>query len=178
MMRRIAQIGWFMSSGFLLSGCWSQPMNQDLERVQLQLTSIEQRIDQLETVRDGSSNARLAQTTAESMPTKDTGSSEPARQTERWFHAGGAVTKLGRGGVNLVTGWVEIPKRMIETSQRSGAGAGWTWGLLRGLGHGFIRTLGGFYEIVTFPFPAPPGYVSVIQPEYVFTNEPDDSSHN
>ena len=171
MMRRIAQIGWFMSSGFLLSGCWSQPMNQDLERVQLQLTSIEQRIDQLEMARDGSSNARLAKTTAEAMPTEGAESSAPARQAEPWFHAGGAVTKLGRGGVNLVTGWVEIPKRISETSQSSGAGAGWTWGLLRGLGYGFIRTLGGFYEIVTFPFPAPPDYRPIIHPDYVFVSE-------
>ena len=83
---------------------------------------------------------------------------------------GKAFTKLTRGFVNLVTGWVEIPKRIQETSQESGAAAGFTWGLLRGLGHGFIRTAAGGYELVTFPFPAPPDYESVIQPEYVFTS--------
>jgi len=83
--------------------------------------------------------------------------------------SGKAVTKLTRGAVNLVTGWVELPKRIHETSQASGAWAGFTWGLLRGLGHGFIRTSAGAYEFVTFPFPAPPGYASVIQPEYVFS---------
>lgn len=87
------------------------------------------------------------------------------------MEAGKAFTKLTRGAINTVTGWVEIPKRVQETSQVSGAAAGFTWGLLRGLGHGFIRTAAGFYELFTFPFPAPPGYVSVIQPEYVFTNE-------
>jgi putative exosortase-associated protein (TIGR04073 family) len=66
---------------------------------------------------------------------------------------------------------VEIPKRIQETSQDSGAAAGFTWGLLRGLGHGFIRTAAGGYELITFPFPAPPGYVSVIDPEYVFSVE-------
>ena len=85
--------------------------------------------------------------------------------------AGKAFTKLTRGFVNIVTGWVEVPKRIHETSQESGAAAGFTWGLLRGLGHGFIRTSAGFYEFFTFPFPAPPGYESVIQPEYVFTSE-------
>ncbi len=91
--------------------------------------------------------------------------------------AGKAFTKLTRGFINIVTGWVEIPKRVQETSQESGAAAGFTWGILRGLGHGFIRTAAGFYEFFTFPFPAPPAYVSVIQPEYVFTTEPTTSSY-
>ena len=84
------------------------------------------------------------------------------------MEAGKAVTKLTRGAINAVTGWVEIPKRIHETSQASGAAAGFTWGLLRGFGYGFIRTAAGFYELFTFPFPAPPGYEPVIQPEYVF----------
>ena len=88
------------------------------------------------------------------------------------MEAGKAFTTLTRGFINIVTGWVEIPKRVQETSQQSGAAAGFTWGLLRGVGHGFIRTAAGFYEFFTFPFPAPPGYEPVIQPEYVFTNEP------
>ena len=87
------------------------------------------------------------------------------------MEAGKAFTKLTRGAVNLVTGWVEVPKRIQETSQTSGTAAGLTWGLLRGLGHGFIRTAAGVYELVTFPFPAPPNYVPVIQPEYVFSSE-------
>ena len=82
-----------------------------------------------------------------------------------------AFMKLTRGCINIVTGWVEIPKRVSETSQVSGSAAGFTWGILRGIGHGFIRTAAGFYELFTFPFPAPPGYVSVIQPEYVFSVE-------
>ena len=85
------------------------------------------------------------------------------------MEAGKAFTKLTRGFVNIVTGWVEVPKRIQETSQTSGAAAGFTWGLLRGIGHGFIRTAAGAYEFFTFPFPAPPGYEPVIQPEYVFT---------
>ena len=82
-----------------------------------------------------------------------------------------ACGKLARGAVNALTGWVEIPKRAHETAQQEGAIAGFTWGLVRGLGYGFIRTAAGLYEFVTFPFPAPPGYAPVIQPEYVFTTE-------
>ncbi len=87
------------------------------------------------------------------------------------MEAGKAFNKLTRGFVNVVTGWVEVPKRVYETSQISGAMAGFTWGILRGLGHGFVRTAAGFYELFTFPFPAPPDYESVIQPEYVFLND-------
>ena len=83
-----------------------------------------------------------------------------------------AFTKLARGAVNILTGWVEIPKRIQETSQDAGPFAGFTWGLLRGLGHGFIRTAAGGYELLTFPFPAPPDYAPVIQPEYVFSTPP------
>lgn len=92
------------------------------------------------------------------------------------MEAGGAFTKLTRGAVNTVTGWVEVPKRIHETTELDGAAAGFTWGLLRGLGHGFIRTAAGLYELATFPFPAPPGYEPVIQPEYVFTSEPTEPS--
>ena len=94
------------------------------------------------------------------------------------MEAGKAFSKLTRGFINIVTGWVEIPKRIQETSQTDGAAAGFTWGLLRGLGHGFIRTAAGFYEFFTFPFPAPPGYEPVIQPEYVFTSETSTSSYS
>lgn len=85
---------------------------------------------------------------------------------------GKSFIKLTRGATNTVTGWVEIPKRIQETTQTSGAFAGFTWGLLRGFGYGFVRTAAGFYEVFTFPFPAPPGYESVIQPEFVFSAEP------
>ncbi len=82
--------------------------------------------------------------------------------------AGKAFTKLTRGLTNIVTGWVEVPKRVQETSEAYGTASGWTWGMLRGLGYGFIRTVAGCYEVVTFPFPAPPAYEPVIQPAYVF----------
>ena len=85
--------------------------------------------------------------------------------------AGKAFIKLTRGAINIATGWVEIPKRVSETSQTSGSAAGFTWGILRGIGHGFIRTAAGVYELFTFPFPAPPSYAPVIQPEYVFSVE-------
>ncbi|MBI1991869.1 MAG: exosortase system-associated protein, TIGR04073 family [Candidatus Omnitrophica bacterium] len=98
------------------------------------------------------------------------------RASAESMDSGKAFTKFTRGFVNIVTGWVEIPKRIQETSQASGAFAGFTWGVLRGIGYGFIRTAAGGYELVTFPFPAPPGYEPVIQPEYVFSERSTHSS--
>ena len=85
------------------------------------------------------------------------------------MNTGSAATKGLRGLVNVVTGWVEIPKRIHETALESGTAAGVTWGLLRGLGYGFIRTVAGCYEVLTFPFPAPPDYQPVMEPEFVFS---------
>ncbi len=95
----------------------------------------------------------------------------PAFAESSEMEASGALTKLTRGAINLATGWVEVFKRIHETSLESGSAAGLTWGLLRGIGYGFIRTAAGAYELVTFPFPAPPGYKTVIQPEYVFSED-------
>ena len=93
----------------------------------------------------------------------------PATASAESMDATKAFTKFTRGAVNVLTGWVEIPKRIHETTVLSGPPAGFTWGLIRGIGHGLIRTAAGLYEVFTFPFPAPPGYESVIQPEYVYS---------
>ena len=91
----------------------------------------------------------------------------------RWpglaFNFRRAMGKLGRGLVNTLTGWVEIPKGIHETTQRSGVLSGLTLGTLRGAGYGFVRTAAGAYETVTFPFPAPPHYRPVMKPEFIFT---------
>ena len=99
----------------------------------------------------------------------------PSASADVQAEGGTAVKKLARGATNTFTGWVEVPKRIQETSQESGAGAGFTWDLLRGLGYGFFRTAAGLYEVITFPFPAPPGYAPVIQPEFVFDPGPAES---
>ena len=93
-------------------------------------------------------------------------------QTASAMDDSNAFTKLIRGAVNTITGWVEIPKRVHETWRTNGAGQGLSWGLARGLGYGFVRTAGGVYEVITFPFPAPPGYKPIMEPEFVFDDEP------
>lgn len=83
---------------------------------------------------------------------------------------GGIGTKLSRGIVNLVTGWLEIPKQISAVWQESGAGPGMTMGFIKGLGFAVGRTAVGAYEIVTFSAPLPDGYRPIIQPKFVFSD--------
>lgn len=81
---------------------------------------------------------------------------------------GGPVRKLARSATNLLTGWLEIPSQIMQTTERSGSLMGMTEGLGRGLVFGVGRTLVGAVELVTFPIPNPTtGYGPVIEPEFV-----------
>ncbi len=84
-------------------------------------------------------------------------------------YANDAFTKLGRGVANTLTGWVELPKNIYDTSvQENNAFAGMTLGLAKGAGMTIVRTGAGIYEIATFPFPLPEDYKPILEPEYVF----------
>ena len=83
-------------------------------------------------------------------------------------YANDAFTKLGRGVANALTGWVEIPKNIYDTSVKDNALAGATLGLAKGAGMTIVRTGAGIYEIATFPFPLPENYKPILEPEYVF----------
>ena len=76
--------------------------------------------------------------------------------------------KLGRGLANTLTGFVEIPKKVILISKNDNPLIGLTWGFVKGTGVGLLRTAAGVYETVTFPIPAPADYEPIIQPEFVF----------
>lgn len=83
-------------------------------------------------------------------------------------HAQDAFTKLGRGIANTLTGWVELPKNIYNTSVEDNPLAGVTLGLAKGAGMTLVRTGAGIYEIATFPFPLPEAYKPILEPEYVF----------
>jgi len=85
------------------------------------------------------------------------------------------LRKLGRGLVNVITGIVEIPKKVILTSRKEGIKKGFTTGLKEGAKAGLVRTASGIYEALTFPIPAPANYEPMVSPEFVFEewdNEP------
>lgn len=80
----------------------------------------------------------------------------------------GPIRKLGRGAVNLTTGWLELATQVFRTTETQGSLAGVTIGLGRGIVWGIGRTLVGAIELVTFPIPNPTvGYGPVIKPEFV-----------
>jgi len=79
--------------------------------------------------------------------------------------------KLARGLANILTGWVELPKNIYDTSVEDNIFSGLTVGLVKGVGMAIVRTGAGVYETVTFPFPIPEDYAPVLEPEFVFSEE-------
>lgn len=79
--------------------------------------------------------------------------------------------KLGRGVVNVATGWLELPKNIYTTTTETNPAMGVTYGTLKGLGMTVVRTVAGVYDAVTFLLPVPRDYKPVMKPEFVFTEE-------
>lgn len=82
-------------------------------------------------------------------------------EVQKIFH------KLGRGVVNLLTGWVEIPKTVAKEWRRTDPFTGTVMGLVKGIVWAVARTFAGFYEIISFPFPVPRNYEPILEPEFV-----------
>lgn len=75
--------------------------------------------------------------------------------------------KLGRGISNVLLGWVEIPKNVAEGWRETEPFTGTIVGTVKGVGWAVARTVAGFYEVVSFPFPVPRGYQPIMHPEFV-----------
>ncbi len=78
------------------------------------------------------------------------------------------LRKLGRGLANVITGAIEIPKKVYQVTKTEGALKGFTWGWIKGASEAILRTGTGVYEVMTFPIPAPAEYEPMMQPEFVF----------
>jgi putative exosortase-associated protein (TIGR04073 family) len=78
-----------------------------------------------------------------------------------------AGRKLGRGFANTLFGIAEIPMQIQATTAKEGGGAGATYGVLKGIGHFFMREGVGIYEILTFPIPYPKYYEPILEPEFL-----------
>ncbi len=83
-------------------------------------------------------------------------------------YAQDAGRKIYRGVANIITGWIELPKNIYDTSVEDNILSGLTIGLFKGLGMTIVRTGAGIYETLTFPLPIPEGYAPVLEPEFVF----------
>ncbi|MBL7069220.1 MAG: exosortase system-associated protein, TIGR04073 family [Candidatus Omnitrophica bacterium] len=85
-------------------------------------------------------------------------------------HAAGPFTKLGRGLTNLATGWIEMPLTMQRECQKQDYMTGIFYGFPAGLFRAFLRTGAGIYEIISFPFPVPNNYETIIEPEFIISS--------
>ncbi len=72
--------------------------------------------------------------------------------------------KLGGGLANVATGWLEIPKTVINTTNEYNVALGLTGGLFKGILHMMGRTAAGALDLITFPLPTEP----VVQPEFIW----------
>ena len=79
-------------------------------------------------------------------------------QTPVW--AQDPIHKAGRGLVNVLTGWIEIPKQLHLGSQEPNPITGLGMGLVKGVGLTVLRGGVGLYETLTFPLPYPKDYAS------------------
>lgn len=87
--------------------------------------------------------------------------------------------KLGRGILNVLTGFWEVPLNMIRICKSDGMPKGLTIGLAKGVGMSLYRTVVGVYEILSFAIPAPADYAAITDPPTLMTSEtlnPEDPS--
>lgn len=75
-----------------------------------------------------------------------------------------AGEKLANGVANAATGFVELPKNVILTSQQDGVAYGLTVGFLTGILHAVGRTVIGALDAVTFLIPTQPA----VNPHYIW----------
>lgn len=87
-----------------------------------------------------------------------------AEQSTIQSYPAAASGKLVNGIANAATGFVELPKNIILTSQQEGAAYGLTVGLLTGILHTIGRTVFGALDAVTFLIPTQP----TVRPPYIW----------
>lgn len=81
--------------------------------------------------------------------------------------------KAGYGFTNLVTGWIEIPKNVINTSNDSNILFGLTGGVIKGAVHAVARMGGGAFDLLTSPIPTDP----IVRPGFVWDDFETDTSY-
>jgi len=82
-----------------------------------------------------------------------------------------ATRKLGRGFANMFLGFLELPQNVVDTAESDGALAAITYGIVRGTAMSVLRTSVGVYETITFLIPLPWAYETIIEPEFMMSDE-------
>ncbi len=75
----------------------------------------------------------------------------------------GPTRKLGRGIANVAFAAVELSINPTEINEREGNAAGFSYGVVKGVGRFFFRIGMGVYDIATFPIPT---YKGSYRPPY------------
>lgn len=76
--------------------------------------------------------------------------------------------KLYRGVINIVTGWIELPKNVYDVAIENDFASSVILGIPKGCYMAILRTGAGVYDTLTFPFSIPKGYGPLLEPEFVF----------
>ena len=79
-----------------------------------------------------------------------------------------SVRKLGRGLVNVTTGWFELPMQISSGMSESGGPEGFFLGFGKGVVWTVLREASGVYDTATFILPFPNDYEPLMQPPTVF----------
>ena len=77
-----------------------------------------------------------------------------------------ASRKFLRGLAGMTAAFLEVPGNMVAETRKNGAGEGIPLGFAKGLGMIVPRVLVGVWEFLSAPFPAPPDYRPVLEPEF------------
>ncbi len=83
--------------------------------------------------------------------------------------SGKFVTGIG----NAATGFLELPKNIILTTQKDNIAYGMTTGLVSGIMHTVGRTVIGVFDVATFLIPTPPS----IEPDLIWEDFSAESSY-
>jgi putative exosortase-associated protein (TIGR04073 family) len=83
------------------------------------------------------------------------------------------TSKVSQGAANIVTGFIEIPKNVVNISHDQNIFVGITWGTLRGVTQAASRTLMGGIELITSPIATE----ELISPAYVWERFSEDSRY-
>jgi len=78
------------------------------------------------------------------------------------------LNKLGRGLINTLTCWVEIPAEAVKVGQEKDPLTGCTLGVVEGFVTGIIRGATGIFDVATFMIP--PYNKPIMKPEYALTS--------
>lgn len=95
-----------------------------------------------------------------------------ANASEQSYLAG-FTSKASQGFFNITTGFIEIPKNIVNISHDQNILVGMSWGLLRGVAHTVGRTLVGSAELLSSPIPSD----EFISPPYVWDRFSEDSRY-